>query len=296
MHKTVLLQEAIDNLELGKGNIFVDGTLGAGGHTEEVCRRLGKAVKIIAMDVDAEALERAKERLAGTPCDITYVEDNFRNLDAVMKDSGVQHIDRILLDLGWSSDQFESSGRGFSFRKDEPLRMTLKATLSPEEFDAADIVGKWDEEDIANVLYAYGEERFARRIAREIVEVRDKTPIKTTGDLAKIIESAVPAFYRKGRLHPATKTFQALRIAVNDELESLRQALVKGFAALAPDGRMAIITFHSLEDRIVKNFFKTFERDGIGILINKKPIIPGDEELANNPRARSAKLRIIQKI
>lgn len=296
MHKTVLLKESIDLLNLQEGGIFVDGTLGSSGHTREVCDRFGKSVAIFAFDLDSDAIEGAKEKFADSNCNINFFQDNFKNIDKVLDDSGVSGANGILLDLGYSSDQLESSGRGLSFQKDEPLQMTLKKNLSGADFTAADIVNSWDEEDIANVIYAYGEERFARRIARDIVAAREKFPIKTTTDLVNIVTNAVPVFYRRGRINPATKTFQALRIVVNDELGSLQTVLKKGFEKLVPDGRMAIISFHSLEDRIVKNFFREKDRMGEGELINKKPITPGAEELKENPRSRSAKLRVIKKI
>lgn len=296
MHTTVLLKESIDALGLERGDVLVDGTLGAGGHSEEVCSRFGQGVKIFAFDLDVDAIDRAKARLDDKGCNVTYHQENFKNLDKVLTEGKVSGVDGVLLDLGFSSDQLESSGRGISFKNEEPLLMTLKKQITPAEFDASDIVNGWDEEDIANVIYSYGEERFARRIAREIVEAREKGPIKTTTQLVEIIMNAVPAFYKKGRIHPATKTFQALRIAVNDELENLRTALSKGFDALLPDGRFAVIAFHSLEDRIVKNFFRDKAREKEALLITKKPIIPSDEEMRENPRSRSAKLRIIQKI
>lgn len=296
MHTTVLLKESIDALGLERGDVLVDGTLGAGGHSEEVCSRFGWGVKIFAFDLDIDAIDRAKARLDDKGCNVTYHQENFKNLDKVLTEGKVSGVDGVLLDLGFSSDQLESSGRGISFKHEEPLVMTLKKQITPAEFDASDIVNGWDEEDIANVIYSYGEERFARRIAREIVEAREKGSIKTTTQLVEIIMNAVPAFYKKGRIHPATKTFQALRIAVNDELENLRTALSKGFDALLPDGRFAVIAFHSLEDRIVKNFFRDKAREKEALLITKKPIIPSDEEMRENPRSRSAKLRIIQKI
>lgn len=296
MHRSVLLQEAVDGLKIQKGDVVVDGTLGSGGHTKEICARFGPHVKIISFDLDSDAIERAKSVLGDHGCDITFVTENFKNINKVTEELGVSCIDRILFDLGWSSDQFETSGRGFSFMREEPLSMTLTKTKGQGDFDARDVLNTWTEEDIANVLYAYGEERFARRIAREIVEKREEHPIETTTDLVKIIIESVPSFYRRHRLHPATKTFQALRIVVNDELENLRLALGRGFAKLSVGGRIAVITFHSLEDRIVKNFFRNLEKEGLGEVITKKPIVPEEGELRENPRARSAKLRIIEKI
>ncbi len=293
MHRTVLLQETIDALDLQPGEVAIDGTLGAGGHSEEIVRRFGQRVAIHAFDLDADAIERAKARLAPLSPAITYHLANFRDM---AKELAGEKVDGIALDLGYSSDQLESSGRGLSFLRDEPLRMTLKKEISEAEFDAADIVNRWDEEDIANIIYGYGEERFARRIAREIVEAREHAPIDTTARLVEVVEHAVPSFYKRGRIHPATKTFQALRIAVNDELESLRAALVAGWDILKPGGRFAVITFHSLEDRIVKHTFRDWAKAEEGTLITKKPITPSTEELRENPRARSAQLRIIEKL
>lgn len=296
MHKTVLLKESIDALNLKPGAVFVDGTLGGAGHSREVCERFGKTVSIFAFDLDSDAIDSAREKFAESNCNINLFQDNFKNMDKALDESGVPGAHGILLDLGYSSDQLESSGRGLSFQKDEPLQMTLKKNISGADFTAADIVNTWDEEDIANVIYAYGEERFARRIAREIVAAREKAPINTTTDLVNIITNAVPVFYRRGRINPATKTFQALRIVVNDELGNLQTVLQKGFEKLVPDGRFAVISFHSLEDRIVKNFFKDMDRVGQGQIITKKPIIPSAEEIRENPRSRSAKLRVIKKI
>lgn len=296
MHTTVLLKESVEALNLERGAVVVDGTLGAGGHSLEICNQFGSDVKVVAFDLDTDAIDRAKARIEPTGCNITYHQVNFKDLDQVLVELSIPSVDGILLDLGFSSDQLESGGRGISFKKDEPLQMTLKKVLGESEFDASDIVNTWAEEDIANVIYAYGEERFARRIAREIVETRDEAPLKTTTDLVKVIMSAVPSFYRHGKIHPATKTFQALRIAVNGELESLKIVLVKGFDVLKKGGRFSIITFHSLEDRIVKNFFRDKDKEGLATLVTKKPIVPSDEELKENPRARSAKLRTLQKI
>ncbi|MEK7104808.1 MAG: 16S rRNA (cytosine(1402)-N(4))-methyltransferase RsmH, partial [Patescibacteria group bacterium] len=213
------------------------------------------------------------------------------------------YISAIIFDLGLSSDQLENSGRGFSFMKDEPLLMTMKENPLPEDLTAIDIVNTWGEKSLADIIYGYGEEKFSRRIARGIVEARVKNKIETTWDLIKVIENNVPIAYRKGhakgrarRLHCATKTFQALRIAVNDELGALQTGLEKGFKVLNRGGRMAVISFHSLEDRIVKRFYKEKQKKGEVILINKKPIIPKKEEIKNNPRSRSAKLRILEKI
>lgn len=296
MHKTVLLHESVDALDLKSGEVVVDCTLGAGGHTEEICKRFGSEVKIIGLDLDQDAIIRSEKRLDGMECNTTFHLSNFRDFDTILKNLNLSEVDGFLLDLGFSSHQIEDSGRGFSFKRDEPLAMTLKRDIGDTDITADLILNHWSEESIANILYGYGNEQFSRRIAREIVTSREKVPIKTTMDLVTIIERAVPFFYKKGRLHPATKTFQALRIAVNDELGALEEFLEKGFSHLKSEGRMAVISFHSLEDRIVKNFFKKKKEEKEATLITKKPITPGEEELKENPRSRSAKLRTLQKI
>jgi 16S rRNA (cytosine1402-N4)-methyltransferase len=289
-HISVLLKETIDGLAIKPSDVVFDGTLGSGGHTAEICTRYGKDIHVIATDKDADAIERSKKRLAG--CTVTFVQESFRNIDKAV---GETKIDKILLDLGLSSNQFDESGRGFTFRKDEPLLMTMKKNPDESDITAREIVNEWEESSIADIIYGYGEEIYARRIAKAIVTVRKGKPIETTSQLTAIIEAAVPASYRRGRLHPATKTFQAIRIAVNDELGSLTEALTKGFELLNPNGRIAIISFHSLEDRIVKRFFKEKEKEDLAKVITKRPIVPTDEEIQTNPRSRSAKLRIIEK-
>jgi len=290
-HQSVLLQESLEGLDIQKGDIFLDGTFNDGGHSIEVCRRLKGSVKIIGIDLDSDALRRARERFINEGCRIALHQENFRNLDTVLKKEGIESVNALLLDLGFSSDQLEDSGRGFSFNRDEPLLMTL--TTETSGLTAREIVNEWNVEHIEAVIRYYGEERNARKIASAIKTARGKAPIETTGELAEIISSALGG--RRGKTHPATKTFQALRITVNDEIEALKEALEKGFDALAPGGRMAIISFHSLEDRQVKRFFKEKVREEKGVLLNKKPITPSDEERERNPRSRSAKLRIIRK-
>lgn len=289
MHKTVLLHEVIEGLNLSEGARVVDATFGGGGHSLELCRRYG-GVKIIALDQDGSVLEK------NLGCDISFHNENFRNLDKVLKGGGMGEVDGIIFDLGLSSDQLEDSGRGFSFLKDEPLLMTMKKPAKPEDVTAHDVVNTWGEENLANIIYGYGEEKFAKRIARGIVEARKRGEIKSTGELVKIISDSVPAVYKRSRLHFATRTFQAIRIAVNDELGALSEGLEKGFQFLKKNGRMAVISFHSLEDRIVKKFYKKKVGEEAGKLVNKKIIVPSAEEIKNNPRARSAKLRILEKI
>lgn len=294
IHQSVLLQEVIDGLNLRKGATLVDGTFGGGGHSAEICKRLGGAT-IIALDRDAGAWRRAKKKFADLDCRVSFHVGDFRNMDEALAAENVRHVDGVLLDIGLSSDQFENSGRGFSFMKDEPLLMTMKENPGPEDLTARAVVNEWDEENLAAVIRGYGEERYAGRIAQAIAEARKKAKIETTFALVRIIEGAVPAGYRNGRINCATRTFQAIRIAVNDELGALEAGLRKGFDALALGGRMAVITFHSLEDRIAKRFMRGEAAEGRGILITKKPITPGEAETAGNPRARSAKLRIIEK-
>jgi len=311
VHKTVLLNETIDGLLAPQkaGNeklVVLDATFGGGGHSKEILKRFPKA-KIIALDQDKTAWRDNDDR-------ISFHNVNFRDLDKVQptpnpfqrkgkvlpfgKDLG--WADGVMFDLGLSSDQLENSGRGFSFMKDEPLLMTMKENPRSEDLTAMDVVNEWGEKNLADIIYGYGEERFSRRIAKAIVDARQKKKIITTFDLVKIIEESVPAGYRKGKLpkkiHCATKTFQAIRIAVNDELNALKEGLEKGFSVLKSGGRMSVISFHSLEDRIVKNFYREKKDKKEAELINKKPILASREEVKENPRSRSAKLRVLEKI
>lgn len=294
-HITVLLQEAIDGLSLKQGAVYFDGTLGAGGHASEVARRYGGSVRIIGVDRDASALAFARKRLEVLGVEADLELGNFRDIDTVLAKLGVAAVDGILLDLGWNSMQVEESGRGFSFKEDEPLQMTFSTTGDEKGVNAEVIVNEWREETIADILYGYADERYARRIAKAIVLARESRPIKTTFELVEVIRSAVPRPYTWGKIHFATKTFQALRIAVNDEIEALKDGLRKGYASLRPGGRLAIISFHSTEDRVVKNVFRDWEKAGAGRNILKKPLAPSDEEIKSNPRSRSAKLRIFEK-
>jgi len=299
-HTSVLLKETIDGLDLLDGDIYLDATLGAGGHMEEVWNRKKNQIILAGIDADEMSVTIASERLEISGAKPKLAVLNFRNIEKVPEILQIKNPTKILFDLGWRSDQFDTPdgevGRGFSFQKDEPLLMTFKKEASKEDTTAYDVVNHWREENLADVIYGYGEERYARRIAKAIVESRKKKSIETSKELAEIVKSAVPMFYRFGRIHPATRTFQAIRIAVNDELQALEEGLNKGFEILENNGRMAVISFHSLEDRIVKNFFRTKVAEEKGELINKKPITPNEEELKNNPRSRSAKLRIIKKL
>ena len=291
-HVSVLLQESIEGLALKPGATVFEGTVGLGGHSRAICERIGRSGLFIGTDADAESLAIAEERLKDLPCKKILVCDNFRNIDAVLKNAGIEKVDAILLDIGLSNRQLEVVPRGFSFMRDEPLLMTFRS--SGDGLTAREIVNEWAEESIADIIYGYGEERYARRIARGIVEARELKPIETSGQLAEIVKQSVPKG-RFSKINPATKTFQALRIAVNDELGALREGIAKGFEHLAPGGRMAVISFHSLEDRIVKEFFRQQAQAGIATLTTKKPITPSDAEIKENPKSRSSKLRIIIK-
>ena len=299
IHVPVLLHEVISGLIPDTSPLrthrgwYVDGTLGGAGHATAFATALKGNINIVGFDRDMHALERAHMTLIKKAHTVLLSHTSFRNMRTILEEHAISGVDAILLDLGFSSDELEHSGRGFSFQKDEPLLMTLG---DPKDylFTARDIVNRWAEEDIANVIFGYGEDRYARRIARRIISYRERKQIETSGELAEIVKGAVPRFgYSK--THPATKTFQALRIAVNDELGALREGLAAGFMSLNPGGRMAVISFHSLEDRIVKDFFKKQKEEHGAHIITKKPIAPSPQERAENPRSRSAKLRIIQK-
>ena len=296
VHKSVLLQQSILGLDIKAGDVFVDATLGGGGHSEAVCEVAHGNVTIIGVDADQKAIQRSQMRLKKQDCKILFKQSNFRNLDVVLAELGFTQVDKILFDLGLSSQEIQESGRGFTFQKNEPLLMTFNAEPKEEDLTAREIVNTWDEENIETIIKSYGEEKYARRIARMIVESRAEKPIETTFDLVEIIKMATPSSYHRMKIHPATRTFQALRMTVNDEVRTLTEGLEKSFASLRVGGRIAVISFHSIEDRVVKHYFKKLAVDGKLILINKKPITPTDEEIAENPRSRSAKLRIIEKI
>lgn len=297
IHKPVLLKEVIEQLDLQKNDVVLDSTVGGGGYLRAICEKLGDIGKIIGLDQDSEALEKIKNNSFFKEKENLYLfNENFRNLEIATEKVKIQKINKAVFDLGISSDQLESAGRGFSFLKNEALLMTLKKDINEEDLTAKEIVNNWDEENIADIIFNYGEERYARRIAKEICLARQEKEIETTFDLVEIIKKAVPNAYKFKKIHCATKTFQALRITVNDEIEGLKIALEKVFQILEKEGRVAVVSFHSLEDRIVKRFFKKLKEEGQAVLINKKPIIADKEELFENPRARSAKLRVIKKI
>lgn len=289
-HIPVLLQEIIENLKLDDG-IVIDATLGGGGHTEAILKN-SKAL-VIGIDQDGEALERSKKRLERFSSRIKFVRSNFSKIKEVAEREKVQgKVSAIILDIGVSSFQINEPVRGFSFLSEGPLDMRMDKNNS---LSAAEVVNTWPEEELANLIYRYGEERLSRKIARSIAERRKIERFKTTKELADFIKSIVPSKYAQGRIHPATRTFQAIRIIVNDELVSLEKALNDSVEVLGSGGRILVISFHSLEDRIVKRFFREMARKNILEIVTKKPIVPKKEELSENPRARSAKLRIAQK-
>lgn len=286
LHVPVLADEVREWLNPQPGQFFVDGTLGGGGHTRLLAELVGPSGTVLALDRDPAALAAAEKNLAGLS--VKLAESNFCDLPEVLAEIGVPTVDGILLDLGLSSDQLADVSRGFSFTADGPLDLRFNPTLGEP---AARLIDRLSAEHLADVIYNYGEERFSRRIARKIVEVRRLTPIRTAGELADLVRSCVPRS-KVERIDPATRTFQALRIAVNDELKSLEIALRRLPDCLRPGGRLAIISFHSLEDRRVKEAFRDDPRLGT---LTKKPLIPSDAEMDRNPRSRSAKLRVAER-
>ena len=286
MHIPVLLEESIDALNLAQCAVVVDGTFGGGGHTQLILDT-NPHVSVIAVDLDEDAEKRYIEKF-GNNKRISFVHANYKDAAYILEQAGITSVDGVLIDMGTSTYQLLADTRGFSFNSNTPLAMTFSEKGSHTGFTAHDIVNTWEADSIADIIYFYGEDVKARVIAKAIVEARDITPIETAKQLADVIESVVK---RKGKIHPATKTFQAFRIAVNDEYQTIQQALDAWYQVLHTGGRIAVISFHSGEDRIVKQWMKTHER-----VITKKPIVPTKSELLHNPRARSAKLRIIEKI
>ncbi len=292
-HTPVLLQETIDNLALVPNQIVLDGTFGGGGHSELIAEKINPKGVLIALDVDEKTLSIAKKRIEdkGLEIKIYAVNENFRNVGHVLKSLGIEKIDRALLDLGFSSDQISEGGRGFSFMKDEPLEMTLSGK---KDYTAIDFLNTKSEDEIAQTLIDFGEESFARKIAEGIVVARKQKPITTTGELVEIVKSATPEWYHHKKIHPATKTFQAIRIAVNDELGALKEFLSKAPQIMNKHGRLALITFHSLEDRIVKQTMIDWESNNLGKRVKRSVFKPSREEVLANKRSRSAKLRVFE--
>lgn len=292
VHTSVLLKEVIDVLALSPEDYVVDGTLGGGGHAQKILELLGSSGRYLGIDADKGAIERVRERLVGDER-IVYSLGNFRDIKKHVTEAGFPTVNKILIDLGLSSDQLESqSNRGFSFKKDEPLKMTFTLEPAKGTLTAWHVVNEWSEESLADIIYGFGGEKKSRQIAKVICEARTKENIKTSKQLADLIEATVS---RKKGIHPATKTFQAIRIAVNDELGALEEVLRQSKTLLSEKGRIAIISFHSLEDRIVKRTFRDWEKEGFGKRITKRPLVPRREECKENKRARSAKLRCFEK-
>jgi 16S rRNA (cytosine1402-N4)-methyltransferase len=292
MHIPVLLQESIQGLALKPDGVYLDGTLGGGGHAFAIASHLGQEGTFIGCDVDPQALIRAQEKLASLVCQKYFFQKNFSEIDTLIALAHTTALDGILLDLGWSMYQIKEPERGFSFLHTGPLDMRL----GESSLTAADLVNTLSSEELATILYRYGDERLSRKIAEAIINYRSvHGAFTTTTELGEVIKATYPPRLRHGKIHPATKSFQALRIAVNDEYGVLETTLHKGIAALAPQGRFAVITFHSGEDRIVKKIFNEYKTQHVLIPITKKPIVPRDEELRINPSSRSAKLRIVEK-
>ena len=291
-HIPVLLHETIKVLDPKPGEFFVDGTAGDGGHLKEILARVGEKGKVLGIDLDPAAIERLRERFDEEDqraSNVVLSQGNYADLPEILENKDLGKADGLLLDLGFSSPQIEGSGRGFSFSRDEPLDMRY----FPEEgrMSAADAVNMLTEKELADAIWMYGEERFSRRIARHIVEERRKKRITSTEELVKIVREDVHKSYERGRIHPATRTFQALRIYVNNELGNLEKILSELANVLVSGGRIAVISFHSLEDRIVKNMFRTMQKEHKLEILTKKPVTASKEEIAENSRSRSAKLR-----
>lgn len=296
-HESVLFEEVLTALAVREDSVVVDGTIGGAGHFGAILKKLSRHGTLVGIDADADAIVRAEKvrDALHTEARVILAHENFRNLGKVLDAANIESIDRALFDLGWSSFHL-TSGRGFSFRTNEPLLMTY-GDPEAKEFNgetAADIVNSSPEETLSDIFFTYGEERFARQIARGIVQARRAASILTTEALADIVVGSTPSWYQHRRLHPATKVFQALRIAVNDELGALREGLSTAMRHLSYRGRIAVITFHSIEDRIVKTMFRDAAHAGVGVLVTKKPIVPSSRETEKNPRARSAKLRVFE--
>jgi len=306
-HVSVLLKECIENLNIKPNGIYIDGTMGGGGHSLAICEKLTTG-KLIAIDQDLQAHEAAKERLKQHLQKVTFVHDNFVNIKLILQQLGIDKVDGILLDIGVSSYQLDESERGFSYQNDAALDMRMDNT---SDFSAYDVVNDYSEEQLYQVIWKYGEERWAKRIAKFIVEQRKQKPIQTTFELVECIKKAIPKGARKDGPHPAKRTFQAIRIEVNKELEVLEKAIMNSVELLNVQGRFCIITFHSLEDRIVKNAFRLQQnpctcpkefpvcvcgKRPMGKVITTKPILPSEQELEQNYRSRSAKLRVLEKI
>lgn len=307
-HITVLKKESVDSLNVRPDGIYVDCTLGGAGHSLEIASRLGDGGLLIAMDQDEQAIVAAKKRLEPYMDKVRFVRSNFRYLRENLRQLGINQVDGVLYDLGVSSPQLDVAERGFSYQHDAELDMRMDQS---QELNAFEIVNHWDEKELASILDKYGEEKFARRIAKRIVEVRRTKEIRSTHELAEVIKEAIPAATRRSGGHPAKRSFQAIRIAVNDELGALEDSLAQAVECLAPSGRLCVISFHSLEDRMTKRFFAKFverctcppdfpvcvcRKQGELRMVTRKPILPSKQEQEQNFRSRSAKLRVAEKI
>ncbi len=307
-HKSVLLQECIDALNIRPDGIYLDGTLGGAGHSSQIARRLTEGGRLIGVDRDRTALAAAKERLAPYADRVTLVHSNFAEIDAILDSLGIPAVDGMLFDLGVSSPQLDDASRGFSYMADAPLDMRMD---KDDALTAGEVVNTWPQGELRRILYDYGEERYAAQIAAAICRAREKAPVETTLELVDIIRSAMPAQALREKQHPAKRSFQAIRIAVNDELGAVSRMMQAAVGRLNPGGRLAVITFHSLEDRIVKSEMQQAARGctcppefpvcvcgkkPLVKLVTRKPIVSGPAELEENPRARSAKLRVAEKL
>lgn len=307
-HKSVLLQECIDALNIRPDGIYLDGTLGGAGHSSQIARRLTEGGRLIGVDRDRTALAAAKERLAPYADRVTLVHSNFAEIDAILDSLGIPAVDGMLFDLGVSSPQLDDASRGFSYMADAPLDMRMD---KDDVLTAGEVVNTWPQGELRRILYDYGEERYAPQIAAAICRAREKAPVETTLELVEIIRSAMPAQALREKQHPAKRSFQAIRIAVNDELGAVSRMMQAAVGRLNPGGRLAVITFHSLEDRIVKSEMQQAARGctcppefpvcvcgkkPLVKLVTRKPIVSGPAELEENPRARSAKLRVAEKL
>lgn len=306
-HVSVLLDETIDSLNIKDDGVYVDGTLGGGGHSLEICRRLGEKGRLIGIDRDMDAIRAAEDRLRAYMNQVTIVHGNYQDIDSVLRGLSISGVDGIVLDLGVSSYQLDNAERGFTYREDTPLDMRMDRS---QPATARDIVNGYSEQELYRVIRDYGEDGFAKNIAKHIVRRRQEKPIETTGELNEIIKAAIPARVRQNTGHPSKKTFQAIRIELNRELEILEQSVDKMIGLLNPGGRLCIITFHSLEDRIVKNSFRrnmnpcicppefpvcTCGRTSLGHVVTRKPIVPDEAEIESNKRAKSSKLRVFER-
>ena len=306
-HVSVLLEESVDGLNIRSGGIYADGTMGGGGHSLLIAQRLDGSGRLIGIDRDAEAIEASKKRLASFD-NVTYVHDNYRNIKSILENLGADGLNGAVLDLGVSSYQLDNRERGFSYMEDAPLDMRMDQS---DSLSAYDVVNTYSEKELARIFFEYGEEKFSRRIAASICERRSEKPVRTTLELVDIIKACIPAKFRQKGSHPAKRVFQAVRIEVNGELRDLRNALDDFFDVLLPGGRLCVITFHSLEDRIVKTAFRAYAtgctcppefpicvcgKKPRGKVITGKPVLPCEEEYETNKRSKSAKLRIVEKL